>query len=62
MQLKCIGSDCVPIQQSSRRWSPSPQGWVKVIFDAHIGEGMVRGLGLAICDEEGKLLAVGSGY
>lgn len=40
-------------------WCPPSAGWVKINFDAHIGAGLVRGLGVVVRDENGKLLVAG---
>lgn len=40
-------------------WCPPSTGWVKINFDAHLGTGPIRGLGVVIRDDNGKLLLAG---
>lgn len=53
---------CVLPQESTLKfqsWPPPHSGWVKVNFDAHVGGGCHRGLGVVIRDDNGKLLLAG---
>ena len=38
--------------------SSDPQGWVKINFNAHFGEVLMLGVGMAIHNDKGKLLVV----
>ncbi|XP_057539176.1 uncharacterized protein LOC130817471 [Amaranthus tricolor] len=52
----------VPCQESLLKfqsWCPPHEGWVKINFDAHVGVGLYRGLGVVIRDDNGKLLIAG---
>lgn len=46
-----------PCWSSFQAWTPQANGWVKVNFDAHMGQ-WDRGLGVVIRDASGALLAV----
>ncbi|CAO2816818.1 unnamed protein product [Amaranthus hypochondriacus] len=41
-------------------WQPPNQGWIKINFDAYIGHGCRRGLGVVCRDDQGDVLLTGT--
>ncbi|CAO2813444.1 unnamed protein product [Amaranthus hypochondriacus] len=49
-----------PRAPSFDAWHPPASGWIKVNFDAYVGAGCKRGLGIVCCDECGNVLVTGT--